>query len=283
MIESSLLHEIHEKYYGAQDKAIDGLLSVKPDTLEIDETRTPITNTIKLTKDCIDMWPDGKEAGKRYAITNIKILNYHELEIGDSVIIEIGGQRYHHVYIATKEDIKECLFSSFHYQDLIPGLIYHDFKISYINYDDNNKKKDFSIEYTLLPIKDFEEGFNQILFTKQYSFGDDHYYPIQLQFHHPVTELNVYTEREVLEGYLNIDNTYKLPLTKVSENHWKITFQDLVENRLVENSTTINFSRINNLSSCILFSEKPGSTTVVADTVHIYRIFSNMAGLAFTK
>lgn len=279
MISQSLLQEIHEKYYGAQDKAIDAILSLKPDTLEIDETRTPITKIITLDKNCIDLWPDGREAGKRYAITNIKVINYHDIEIGDAFELQIGGQRFHKMFIICKEDIQPDLFSFFHYQDLIPGLIYHNLRINYNNYNDD-KKKEFRIEYTLVPIKEFREGFNQIVLNTQFT-GLDTCNPVRLQFNHPVYELNVYTEKEVLEGYLDIDGVYKLPLTKVSENHWRITFQELVENRFLENRTTLNFTRI--YDSYIGFSENPDGISVVANTIHVYRIYNDMAGLAFTK
>lgn len=265
----TIYKELHKCYYGALDKSIEEFLK-NPKRIEIDESRQSIITSSESNN--INMWPDGKENGKRFAIKSIRVINYDNIDPNTIFKFEVGNMRFAYTKSNSNGDLN---FHFTSYDNMFPGLKHHNISV-YSKIHDVH----FKIEYTLVPIKDINDSFENIYINNFFEYYNSSSSTIDLDIHYPVTEINIYTEKNMLHGYIDIDNKYKLPFTKISDTHWNITFQKFHNNKIVDNSTTIHFSRKDSNKSTIIFSENPGITSLEISVIQMYRVFTEMADIS---
>lgn len=308
---------MHQLFYGGQDSAIKKHLEKKEKNLisvdfqsaqykstpeyieynmEIDKSREPIicekdieiepSRTSWLNNNTFDMWPHGNH---RYGLSTIKILNKEILDENDLFQMEIGNQRIDEIQFFGNEKPDELTFGMTSNGNFIPGLIWHDIKMIYKNIGEYNGmkpvagiKKIFKLQYTLIPLMPGPIAYEGIMIQHYPNYYDQETklhngkYIHRINMNHPAFVIDLYTQNEVSEVIkLNIHGgQFTLDLTKLSPKHWQLKFGDDYDH-------TLNFSRIDN---CIFeCNEDMGRIRYNAKLCQIYRIYSEMFGLAFSK
>jgi hypothetical protein len=269
----------HKTAYGAQDQYLDGFfknINHMRDTIKVDDTRKPIQCVQKaMSTHLIYMWPDGMFADKRYGITDLKITNIRDIQMHKRVDLYIGGQKFESIF--KLDDNNTMQFRIVSHGRIFPGLLWHDtVKVE--------TSCPIDIEYTLIPIV-MENGVDFVYVSEQQYQTNTKQTEAVVHFNHPVTRLDVYTGLPVNDVKLSLYKTpYEpLQLTKITNTHHRITFQELDEkDNLSSNDTTINFSKID--YPTVILSDDPGNELIFyALNVNSVRCMSEMCGLSFSK
>jgi hypothetical protein len=268
------LKELHEFYYGAQDKYEHfklGNCPFKAGTLI--ETKTVTFHGLKEGQRSTHCIPSSKSKEPR-GVTNFSISPSSALE---TLEFQVGGQRFekHNLFRELNSDVKIHLLNDNY---IFPILEYHDVNIIF----EVNCDVSIRLSYDIVELVNFDKSKPYELMTIQEQFTGDEKFndtlvnKISLNYNHPILRLYAFLPDDVEDARLFLNRLdHNLVLTR-KDNYYFIDFGE---------ETSINFSRIDSIKLQVT-TKTPHpefKARVYAINKHLIRIMSGMAGLAFSK
>jgi len=261
--------ELHEKFYGNQDKYMNLKLDSCPfKSIKIKETKK-FTIEAKSDKRIIHNISDNLVIND--GITNFKISPSTALIYID---FNVGGQHFERNYLFNElnNEAKIYLLSN---KSIFPILKYFNLNIFFETKVDTT----IIISYDVLELQQFNNEVYewhtiQEQFTDAQEFNDYLINRIQLSFNHPIIRLYAFLPHDVEDARVLLnDYDHNLVLTS-KDNYYTIEFGD---------ETSINFSRISNIELQIKTktSHPNFKPRIYGINKNVVRIMAGMAKMAF--
>jgi len=188
--------DMHEKYYGAQDKHIESLHSMEPaEECELVETRCRSLNanaTLVLNM-------DGDAVGK-FGYRNFVFEKPEEIE---KICLEIGGQTIDTIYPSLTGDVQFGIFDAI---DSLPSLLIHNWAIII------RASCCMAFQYDVVVRK--EPITTEIIFSQQQFTGSEMAEKgnqISLNFNHPVSRIRILSTTPILKATMFLTKDSRVP------------------------------------------------------------------------
>lgn len=263
---NKIISEIHDKYYGVQDKYGDKKDELYKYTGDYIKTEKILMNNDEEKESIINIFKlEDSENG--YGYTNLRILGdpknikYVELSAGCSRLDKIYPSLFGHLSF---DCFTRCI---------MPALLHHNYvlNILYIG--------TIEIEFDIYKINNYIE--KEYFWFKQCQFtGIEHIKiniksKVRLNFNHPVFRLFVLSESNLVNLHLSIedgDNKYVIPYSHKEYNKYVFDFNN-----------TINFSRIDNIFLKFDPLDNDVELAIYSDNFQMAMCAQGMIGLLYSK